>query len=91
MKVTKRPGSGQISQLWEAAFPLLPGDLQTILIMYSKNYITQEYKEDIVWDQEGYKEGWQGMDHRVGEEGEKSNSLHREDLGTGVSGIQQGR
>lgn len=59
-------------------------------IIYSKHCIT-EYKEGILLNQEGYRKGWQGSDHRVDEEGGKIKFLPAERLGDRVSGLQQGR
>lgn len=41
------------------------------IIIYSKHCIT-EYNEGILLDQEGYRKSWQGIDHKVDEEGGKN-------------------
>lgn len=41
------------------------------IIIHSKHCIT-EYNEGILLDQEGYRKGWQGIDHKVDEEGGKN-------------------
>lgn len=59
------------------------------IIIYSKHCIT-EYNEGILLDQEGYRKGWQGIDHKVDEEGgKKSNSFRQRDLGTGYLGYNK--
>lgn len=58
-------------------------------IIYSKHCITV-YKEGILLNQEGYRKGWQGSDHRVDEEGGKNqNSFQQRDLGKGYLGYNK--
>lgn len=85
MKVT--PGDQRVDRILSYRRLPFPSHLTRVthsVIIYSKHCIT-EYNEGILLDQEGYRKGWQGIDHRVDEKGGKNQiPSGRETWGRGI-------